>query len=63
MEGLKLDPGAIQHLGKVGEKTGSLRFVTQLLTPASILSATNGRETITEEGMHKHTALFLTTNR
>eukprot|EP01061_Rhynchopus_euleeides_P014679 TRINITY_DN2533_c0_g1_i1.p1 TRINITY_DN2533_c0_g1~~TRINITY_DN2533_c0_g1_i1.p1 ORF type:complete len:460 (+),score=236.27 TRINITY_DN2533_c0_g1_i1:260-1639(+) len=57
VEGLKLDEGAIAFLGQVGNNT-SLRYVTQLLTPASILCNTNGRETIAEEDVKAVDELF-----
>eukprot|EP01064_Diplonema_japonicum_P033955 TRINITY_DN6853_c0_g1_i2.p1 TRINITY_DN6853_c0_g1~~TRINITY_DN6853_c0_g1_i2.p1 ORF type:complete len:460 (+),score=161.64 TRINITY_DN6853_c0_g1_i2:583-1962(+) len=57
VEGLKLDTSAIAMLGEVGDRT-SLRYVTQLLTPASILCVTNGRETITEEDVSEVDSLF-----
>eukprot|EP00754_Rhynchopus_humris_P035350 Rhum_TRINITY_DN16869_c0_g1::Rhum_TRINITY_DN16869_c0_g1_i1::g.164691::m.164691/K04499/RUVBL1, RVB1, INO80H; RuvB-like protein 1 (pontin 52) len=47
VEGLQLDEAALKYLGEVGERT-SLRYVTQLLTPASILCQTDTRDTITE---------------
>ena len=50
VEGLQLDEAALKYLGEVGERT-SLRYVTQLLTPASILCQTDTRDTITEAGM------------
>eukprot|EP01059_Diplonema_ambulator_P033342 TRINITY_DN6916_c0_g2_i3.p1 TRINITY_DN6916_c0_g2~~TRINITY_DN6916_c0_g2_i3.p1 ORF type:complete len:475 (+),score=216.76 TRINITY_DN6916_c0_g2_i3:46-1425(+) len=57
VENLKLDQDAIAKLGEVGDRT-SLRYVTQLLTPASILCVTNGRETIAREDIEEVDSLF-----
>ncbi|KAJ9445428.1 RuvB-like helicase 1 [Diplonema papillatum] len=57
VEGLKLDAEAIKMLGEIGTRT-TLRYVTQLLTPASILCETNGRETISQEDVAEVDGLF-----
>eukprot|EP01063_Lacrimia_lanifica_P012376 TRINITY_DN18_c0_g5_i1.p1 TRINITY_DN18_c0_g5~~TRINITY_DN18_c0_g5_i1.p1 ORF type:complete len:460 (+),score=237.67 TRINITY_DN18_c0_g5_i1:73-1452(+) len=57
VEGLQLDEGAIKLLGEIGDRT-SLRYVTQLLTPASILCDAAGRETISEEDVSEVDSLF-----
>ena len=45
-EGLKIHQDALAYLGSVGTET-SLRFVVQLLNPASIFAQTQGRSEIT----------------
>ena len=47
-EGLAVDEDTLVKLGEVGART-SLRHVVQLLTPASILAKTAGRDIITQE--------------
>eukprot|EP00439_Symbiodinium_sp_Y106_P025139 s1803_g3.t1 len=47
-EALSLEEDALVLLGEIGANT-SLRYVVQLLTPASILAKTNGREAIVRE--------------
>merc|ERR1712139_748962 len=47
-EGLDMEQEAIELLGEIGQNT-SLRYVVQLMTPASVLSKTNGRDTVTRE--------------
>jgi RuvB-like protein 1 (pontin 52) len=56
-EGLTLNEEALGALGEIGKAT-SLRYVMQLLTPASILAQTNGRETITREDVEEVDGLF-----
>ena len=43
MEGIEIEEEALAHLGGVSEAT-SLRHAVQLLTPASTLAATHGRD-------------------
>merc|ERR1712023_391944 len=45
-EGLEIDEDALALLGEIGANT-SLRYVVQLLTPASIMAQTAGRQMIT----------------
>lgn len=47
VEGITVDSASLAALGAVAEKT-SLRHAVQLLTPASILARTAGREALTE---------------
>eukprot|EP01062_Namystynia_karyoxenos_P066443 TRINITY_DN6035_c6_g1_i1.p1 TRINITY_DN6035_c6_g1~~TRINITY_DN6035_c6_g1_i1.p1 ORF type:complete len:490 (+),score=227.42 TRINITY_DN6035_c6_g1_i1:90-1472(+) len=57
VEGLQLDQEAVQLLGEIGERT-TLRYVAQLLTPASILCVSNGRETICRDDVDEVDGLF-----
>jgi len=57
VEGLTLDGEAIKMLGEIGERT-TLRYVAQLLTPASILCESNGQETIGKQEIEDVDELF-----
>lgn len=57
VEGIKISDEALVELGRIGEKT-SLRFVTQLLTPAVIIASTNGRDAIELEDIQIVDELF-----
>mmetsp|Transcript_60529 Transcript_60529/g.144230 ORF Transcript_60529/g.144230 Transcript_60529/m.144230 type:complete len:456 (-) Transcript_60529:71-1438(-) len=56
-EALSLEEDALVLLGEIGANT-SLRYVVQLLTPASILAKTNGREAIVREDIEEIDSLF-----
>merc|ERR1711959_217026 len=56
-EGLEIEEEALVLLGEIGANT-SLRYVVQLLTPASVLAKTNGREAITREDIEEIDSLF-----
>lgn len=56
-EGLEISEDALNYTAESGVKT-SLRYVIQLLTPASILARTNGRENITLEDLKEVDDLF-----
>merc|ERR1711970_1347261 len=56
-EGLEMEQEAIEMLGEIGQNT-SLRYVVQLMTPASVLSKTNGRDTVTREDIEEIDQLF-----
>ena len=56
-EKIQLEDDALEILGEIGVNS-SLRYVTQLLTPARLLAKTNGRETITREDVIELDALF-----
>merc|ERR1711966_250421 len=56
-EGLDVEEDALVLLGEIGANT-SLRYVVQLLTPASILAKTTGRDTITREDIEEIDSLF-----
>merc|ERR1711976_1069290 len=56
-EGLDIEEEALALLGEIGANT-SLRYVVQLLTPASILAKTSGREVITRDDIEEIDSLF-----
>ncbi|EPY25005.1 RuvB-like protein 1 (pontin 52) [Angomonas deanei] len=57
VEGVNIADDALTRLGETGG-TSSLRYVTQLLTPALIIAETNGRERIELEDVEQVNALF-----
>eukprot|EP00388_Colpodella_angusta_P017251 GDKJ01042705.1.p1 GENE.GDKJ01042705.1~~GDKJ01042705.1.p1 ORF type:complete len:383 (-),score=54.07 GDKJ01042705.1:183-1331(-) len=57
-EGIPIDEEAVEHIGEIGRRTGSLRFVVQLLTPALIVAQTQGRDTVTAEDLETVDDLF-----
>lgn len=57
IEGLKLGPGVIDRLAQEGDAR-SLRYVLQLLTPASILASLAGRAQIELEDVSELDELF-----
>ena len=57
VEGIKLDQESLQLLGEIGVKT-TLRYAVQLMTPASILSRINGRESIAKDDVQEINELF-----
>ncbi|CCW60743.1 unnamed protein product [Phytomonas sp. EM1] len=57
VEGVKLSEEALEKLGSIGEVT-SLRYATQLLSPASIIAETKGRDVITLEDVELVDYLF-----
>jgi len=61
IEGIKVEDDAMQQLGTLGTQT-SLRYVVQLLTPASILAKTNGRDTISKEDVDEISELFVSSS-
>merc|ERR1712125_236858 len=56
-EGLDIEDEAVALLGEIGFNT-SLRYVVQLLTPASIMARTAGRDTITKDDIEEIDSLF-----
>merc|ERR1712007_266035 len=56
-EGLEIEEEALVQLGEIGANT-SLRYVVQLLTPASILAKTSGRDAITRDDIEQVDELF-----
>lgn len=56
-EGLEIEEEALTLLGEIGVNT-SLRYVVQLLTPASIMARTGGREVITKDDIEEIDSLF-----
>ncbi|KAI3425728.1 hypothetical protein D9Q98_007704 [Chlorella vulgaris] len=57
VEGIALDEDSLTFLGEIGEET-SLRHAVQLMTPAAVLSRTNGRESISRGDVEEVHALF-----
>lgn len=57
VEGIQVDDESYQLLGDIGVKT-TLRYAVQLLTPASILSRINGRESVSKEDIEEINELF-----
>lgn len=57
IEGIKVGDDSYQLLGEIGVKT-TLRYAIQLLTPASLLSRINGRESISREDVEEINELF-----
>merc|ERR1711939_539068 len=56
-ENLEMEQEAIELLGEIGQNT-SLRYVVQLMTPAAVLSKTNGRDKVTREDIEEIDQLF-----
>ncbi|GIL89212.1 hypothetical protein Vretimale_18601 [Volvox reticuliferus] len=57
VEGIGIDEESLAFLGEVGERT-SLRHAVQLLTPASMLARTNGRDAISRGDLEEVDLLF-----
>lgn len=57
-EGITLTDEAVELIGEIGRRTGSLRFVVQLLTPALIVAETQGRDVVTDEDLEMVDDLF-----
>ncbi|KRT82601.1 AAA protein, partial [Oryctes borbonicus] len=58
VEGLEINPDALTTLGEVGNRS-TLRYAVQLLTPASLIAKTNGRNIITKVDIDEVASLFL----
>eukprot|EP00850_Spirogloea_muscicola_P021395 SM000247S08284 [mRNA] locus=s247:167316:169351:+ [translate_table: standard] len=58
VEGLVVDEESLAFLGEIGEQT-SLRHAVQLLSPAAIISRTNGRDSISKGDLEEVARLFL----
>merc|ERR1712060_236823 len=56
-ESLSVDEEALVLLGEIGANT-SLRYVVQLLTPASVLAKTSGRDSISRDDIEEIDSLF-----
>merc|ERR1711998_502201 len=56
-EGLTVEQEAVELLGEIGQNT-SLRYVVQLMTPASILAKTNGRDEVSREEIEEVDQMF-----
>jgi RuvB-like protein 1 (pontin 52) len=57
-EGIKIDDTGLDTLSGIGETT-SLRYVVQMLTPASILATTNGKDAVQAEDIEEINTLFM----
>ncbi|KIZ02513.1 RuvB-like 1 [Monoraphidium neglectum] len=57
VEGITVDEESLAQLGSIGERT-SLRHAVQLLTPASLMAQTNGRDAITRGDLDEIDGLF-----
>merc|ERR1712096_176348 len=57
IENLEIEEDAVELLGEIGQNT-SLRYVVQLMTPASILAKTCGHSKITREDIEEIDSLF-----
>jgi len=57
VEGVTLDSDALGRLGSIGGRT-SLRYVTQLLSPALVLAETDGRDVVTADDVDAADELF-----
>ncbi|GJQ71494.1 pont [Trypoxylus dichotomus] len=58
VEGLEINPDALTSLGDVGTRS-TLRYAVQLLTPASLIAKTNGRNIIMKSDIDEVSSLFL----
>ena len=58
VEGISVDAASLASLGGIAERT-SLRHAVQLLTPASIIAKTNGRDGLVEKDVEDAAMLFL----
>merc|ERR1719473_1643496 len=56
-EGLQVEQEAVELLGEIGQNT-SLRYVVQLMTPASVLAKTNGRDQVSREDVEEVDQMF-----
>lgn len=56
-EGITIDDDALAFLSQIGSNT-SLRYALQLLSPASIIASTVGRDTITRADIEEVSDLF-----
>ena len=57
-ESLQVEAEAVAGMGEIGAKA-SLRYAVQMLTPASIIAKTSGRDTITLSDVEEVDGLFL----
>ncbi|XP_067004210.1 ruvB-like helicase 1 [Anabrus simplex] len=57
-EGIHVEDDALSLLGEIGSRT-TLRYVGQLLTPASLTAKVNGRSVISKEDIQEVADLFL----
>eukprot|EP00210_Caulerpa_lentillifera_P006438 g6150.t1 len=57
VEGIEIDEESLSYLGEIGEVT-SLRHAVQLLTPASMMAKTNGRDAVCQGDIEEVNTLF-----
>lgn len=57
IEGIEIEEEALAQLATIGTRT-SLRFVVQLITPASVLAQTLGKLKISSEEINEISTLF-----
>jgi|UniRef100_A0A7S4GL92 RuvB-like protein 1 (pontin 52) len=57
-EGIQVDDEALKEMAEIGKRT-SLRYAVQMLTPANIVSKTNGREEISKIDVQEVDSLFI----
>lgn len=57
VEGIQIDEESLNFLGQIGEET-SLRHAVQLLTPASMMAKTNGRDDVCKSDIEEVNGLF-----
>ena len=57
-EGIEFEEDALRLLGQIGSRT-SLRYATQMLTPAKLVSETQGRTKVTPDDIRQVDQLFL----
>ena len=58
VEGIQVDEESLAALGAVAERA-SLRHAVQLLTPAALVAATNGREAVAKSDLDEIDSLFV----
>merc|ERR1712096_231817 len=56
-EGIEVEEDALAHLATIGTKT-SLRYVVQMITPASVLSETLGKAKVSKDEVEEISSLF-----
>jgi len=57
VEGIEIVQDSLAHLGQIAERT-SLRHAVQLLTPCSMVAATNGRQGVSVADLEEVAGLF-----
>jgi RuvB-like protein 1 len=57
VEGIAIDEKSLAQMGQTAERT-SMRHAVQLLTPASMLASSNGREGISMDDLNEVCSLF-----
>lgn len=58
VEEIDIDEDSLAYLGEIGQQA-SLRHAIQLLSPASIVAKTNGRDKICKADLEEVTSLYL----